>query len=120
VAAFLFHAGLTAWAARLDGIAAGILIAALGVYRGRRWVRERASPGSPAVEKAPLAVLLPWLLLAVGGLCWLLGRSGGPWCRPASPLQAHAAWHLLAAAAIFLWLRAPTAPAALPRSPHTL
>lgn len=108
LAAFLFHAGLTAWAARLDGIAAGILVAALAalaVHRGRRWVRERASPGSPAGAKVALATLLPWLLLAGGGVCWALGRSGGPWCRPGSLLQAHAAWHLLAAGAIFLWLR---------------
>ena len=105
LAAFLFHAGLTAWAARLDGIAAGILVAALVVHRGRRWVRERASPGSSAGAKAALAILLPWLLLALGVACWALGRSGGPWCLPGSLLQAHAAWHLLAAGAVFLWLR---------------
>jgi hypothetical protein len=104
VAAFLFHAGLTAWAARLDGIAAGILIAALCLHGGRRWAQQRMSPGRRGDAGAILGSLLPWLLLALGGLCWLLGRSGGPWCRPASPLQAHAAWHGLAAAAIGLWL----------------
>jgi hypothetical protein len=109
-AAFLFHAGLTAWAARLDGIAAGTLIAAVAVDWVRRYVRERTSPGWPAGEKRAPGFLLPWLLLALGGLCWLLGRSGGPWCRPASPLQAHAAWHLSTAAAIFLWLRRPGKP----------
>jgi len=121
LAAFLFHAGLTAWAARLDGIAAAILITALAVHRGRRWARERASPGSTAGEKVAPALLLPWLLLALGGVCWLLGRSGGPWCRPTSPMQAHAAWHLLAAAAIFLWLRRPGRPdAASPIPPQPL
>lgn len=120
IAAFLFHAGLSAWAARLDGIAAAVLIAALAVHRGRRWARERASPVSRAGGKrapAVLAASFPWLLLALGGICWLLGRSGGPWCRPASPLQVHAAWHLLAAAAIFLWLRRSGKPAGGGASP---
>ena len=52
------------------------------------------------------AALFSWLLLATGGLFWLLGRTGGPWCRPASLLQAHSAWHLLAAIALALWLHA--------------
>ena len=33
----------------------------------------------------------------------VLGRTGQPWCRPGSPLQAHAAWHVVSAAA--LWSR---------------
>ena len=130
-AAFLFHAGLSAWAARLDGIAAGALVAALALHAW--WARHRAAccplheaasgaagsrPGTKAASLLPrcrgggsrmrgawAATLLPWLLLAGGGVCWALGRSGGPWCRPGSLLQAHAAWHLLAACAIFLWLR---------------
>jgi hypothetical protein len=105
IAAFLFHAGLTAWAARLDGVAVGVLLAALAVHRARGWARKRETAGSPRDKRAILGALLPWLLVALGGVCWLLGRSDGPWCRPASPLQAHAAWHLLAAAAILLWVR---------------
>jgi len=96
--AFVFHAGLTAWAARLDGLAVGALVAALAAHG---WYRLRAGPRS--VSRA--AGVVPWTLLALGSLCWVLGRSGGPWCRPESLLQAHAAWHLLAAAALFLWLR---------------
>ncbi len=90
IAAFGFHAGLTAWGARLDGIAVGTLAAALvlDLFRARRGRH----------------IFLPGLLLALGGLCWALGRSGGPWCRPTSLPQAHAAWHLLAAAGLFLWL----------------
>jgi len=121
IAAFLFHAGLTAWAARLDGVAVGILIAALAVHGARRWARARKSAGSRRGTGASLATLLPWLLLALGGVCWLLGRSDGPWCRPASPLQAHAAWHVLAAAAIFLWMRRHSGDGtASPISPHPL
>ena len=130
-AALLFHAGLTAWAARLDGIAVGALIAALALHawwaRHRVWrcpLREAAPgatgsrPDSDTASRLPrcrgglsrvrgpwAAALLPWLLLASGGACWALGRSGGPWCRPDSLLQAHAAWHLLAAGAIFIWLQ---------------
>jgi hypothetical protein len=33
----------------------------------------------------------------------VLGRSGGPWCRPDSLLQPHAVWHVLTAA--LLWRR---------------
>jgi len=50
--------------------------------------------------------IAPWLLVALGGLCWWLGQSDGPWCRPGSLLQAHAAWHVLAAGAAGLWLNA--------------
>jgi dihydroceramidase len=121
IAAFLFHAGLTAWAARLDGLAVGVLLAALAVHRARGWARERESAGSHRNAGAILATLLPWLLLALGGVCWLLGRSDGPWCRPDSPLQAHAAWHLLAAAGIFLWMRRHSGDGtASPISPHPL
>lgn len=38
------------------------------------------------------------------------GRTGRPLCRPQSPLQAHAAWHVLSAAAV--WLRTRPAAAA--------
>ncbi len=121
IAAFLFHAGLTAWAARLDGVAVGILLGALALHRARRWARERESAGSGRDAAKTLAALFPWALIALGALLWLLGRSGGPWCRPASPLQAHAAWHLLAAAAIFLWMRRHSGDgAAPPISPHPL
>lgn len=97
--AFVFHAGLTAWAARLDGLAVGALVAALAAHGWYRFRAARPYSGGWA------AVVVPWALLALGALCWALGRSGGPWCRPGSLLQAHAAWHLLAAAGLFLWLR---------------
>lgn len=108
--AFTFHAGVTAWAARLDGIGVGALIAALAAdawWRGRR-AAPAPGPADPGIESRRAGrewrrrgrALLPWALLGVGGLCWALGRSGGPWCRPDSLLQAHAAWHVLAAAGL--------------------
>jgi hypothetical protein len=40
---------------------------------------------------------------AAGALAQALGRTGGPWCRPRSWAQPHAAWHVLSA--LGLWLR---------------
>lgn len=39
---------------------------------------------------------------AAGALGHLLGRSGGPLCRPDSPVQAHAVWHVAMAAVLVL------------------
>lgn len=46
-----------------------------------------------------------WLFASIfafagGLLVWLQSGTGGPWCRPDSPLQGHAAWHVAAAAAV--------------------
>jgi len=41
--------------------------------------------------------------LAVGVPAYLLGRTGGPLCRPDSLLQPHALWHLLTAVAMAAW-----------------
>ena len=48
-----------------------------------------------------LTVSLP--LWTAGLTLQILGRTGQPLCRPSSPFQAHAAWHVLSAAA--LWSR---------------
>lgn len=42
-------------------------------------------------------------LLVVGAVVARLSATGGPWCHPDSPLQGHAAWHVLAATAIAWW-----------------
>ena len=39
-------------------------------------------------------------LLALGATVGTLSRAGWPWCDPTSPWQGHAAWHVLAAAAL--------------------
>jgi hypothetical protein len=41
-------------------------------------------------------------LLAGGGalIAYVLGRTGSPLCRPTSPVQLHAAWHVLSAVAL--------------------
>lgn len=48
-------------------------------------------------------VLVAAPLWSAGLALHVLGRTGEPWCRPDSPLQAHAAWHVVSAAA--LWSR---------------
>jgi hypothetical protein len=49
------------------------------------------------------------VVAGAGALGHVLGRSGGPWCRPESRLQPHAFWHL--AMAVSLGLRALDPPA---------
>ena len=119
VAAFLYHAGLTAWAARLDGVTAAVLVGALTVHGWAAFGRAGGSRRA-AIWASSARALAPWLLVALGGLCWWLGQNEGPWCRPDSLLQAHAAWHVLAAGAIGLWLTtekpARTGPQVLPPS----
>jgi hypothetical protein len=44
--------------------------------------------------------------LGAGVVLDLLGRTGGPWCRPESLWQPHGAWHVLTAAAFAMWARA--------------
>jgi hypothetical protein len=73
--------------------ALGLLVAAGEVAVARR--RPRGS----GVYRAGVAAL------AAGAACWWLGRTGGPLCDPDSPLQGHAAWHLLTAFALAAWAR---------------
>ena len=73
---------------------------AVGASALRAWRR-------PAVRRRTVAALA---LLAVGGGVGTLSRPGWPLCDAGGPLgvtlPGHAAWHVLAAAA--LWLLAPT------------
>jgi hypothetical protein len=100
---FLFHAGLTAWSARLDGILVAVVVMAMAVAR---WGPRRRRTGHGPGSRQRTLTLLSACALTAGAVCWALGRTGGPWCRPQSLLQAHAAWHLLAGAAAGLWLAA--------------
>ncbi|MGI9642843.1 MAG: ceramidase domain-containing protein [Acidimicrobiia bacterium] len=57
------------------------------------------------VGRAP-RVWAPALVVGViGTVLNVLGRTDAPLCEPDSVLQAHGAWHLLTAVAIFLWGR---------------
>jgi len=60
-------------------------------------------------------------LAAAGAIAWILGRTGAALCRPESLLQAHAAWHLLIAAALGCGLaHLRSLPPTVPRSPDPL
>lgn len=53
---------------------------------------------------------LRWIAGSVGALLlgfaiWNLTKDGGPWCRPHSLLQGHAAWHLFCAVAAYFLYR---------------
>jgi hypothetical protein len=80
--------------------ALGLLVAGAEVAAGRRGLRAGWSPRRRAAYRAGVAAL------AAGSVVWLLGRTGGPLCDPDSPLQPHAAWHLLSAFALAAWGRA--------------
>lgn len=88
-----------------------VAVSVAGIARGL--VRD---PGRTVGE-----LVLPGVLLAGGALVGRLGRAGGRWYHPHSPLQAHAVWHVLAAAAVTLAGRRMFAAApmlAAPRMPE--
>lgn len=79
-----------------DPLAGGLALGAIG---GELAVLPLDPPvrrprGRNAVRVAGLATL------ALGGLAFLLGRTGSPLCRPESLFQWHAVWHVLAASAL--------------------
>lgn len=76
----------------------------------RRVGRSRLSPRARVAYRSALAAA------AAGAACWWLGRTTSPWCDPDSLLQGHAAWHLLAAAALAAWAVAVLDPPAQARS----
>jgi len=61
-----------------------LAVAAIEVWRA---VAERKPP------------VLAGAVFAVGLVLWLFGRTGGPLCNADALLQAHAAWHVMAASA---------------------
>jgi hypothetical protein len=94
---------LLALAPRAGGAVAGalgLLVAVGEVAVARRGPRAGWPPRRPGAYRAGVAAL------AVGAACWWLGRTGGPLCDPDSPLQGHAAWHLLTAFALAAWAQA--------------
>ena len=76
----------------------------------RRAGRARLGPGRRVAYRVALGAA------AAGAACWWAGRSDSPWCDPDSLLQAHAAWHLLGAAALACWAVAAFDPPAQFRS----
>jgi hypothetical protein len=74
---------------------------------------RRAASWTPPRRAAYRAALAA---AAAGTACWWLGRTASPVCHPDSLLQPHAAWHVLAAAALACWALAALDPPAQARS----
>ena len=85
-AAVLAHPRTSSYA---QGAVGATAIAAEARRHVRSGARREASIAAP--------------LMLAGLALQVFGRTGEPLCRPRSPLQAHAGWHLLSAAA--LWSR---------------
>lgn len=100
------------WSAR--GMAGALLVAGVGsfAYHGPQpsWAGPVHDAGVVLVALAAVAILLagvqigrfrplaaPMLVLGAALIFDLGGRTGGILCLPDSSLQAHAAWHVLAA-----------------------
>jgi hypothetical protein len=137
VGSFLFHGPMPPWAQWAHDTTLAILV--VGLIFERRLVLLLAAGGLVALVIAvlptvaepltiALAVIAVFILsknrqlvtaraaaaaaiLGVSGTIAVLSRTGGPLCRPNSLLQAHALWHLGAAAALLVWAREPSRPA---------
>lgn len=78
------------WSPMAQGLA-GVAAVASEVARTRRG-------GNPDDGRPSLAAVVAGL----GAVTHVLGRTGGPWCRPDSVLQPHALWHTAMAATLAL------------------
>jgi hypothetical protein len=78
-------------------VSAEIAVAA----RARASAADRLAGAGRAAGHGSRGVMLA--ALAVGVPAYLLGRTGGPLCRPDSLLQPHALWHLMTAVAMTAW-----------------
>jgi hypothetical protein len=81
------------WTSQVTQVAAAA--AAIGLALARAWRRPASRP----------ALLGTLVLLGIGATFGTLSRTGWPLCDPDTLLQGHAAWHVLAAAA--MWWVAP-------------
>jgi hypothetical protein len=78
-----------------DLVQAGLAVVAVALSLQRARVR-------PALRRT---IVTSMAVLGVGALIGTLTRSGAPLCDPDSLFQGHAAWHVLAA--IAMWMLAP-------------
>jgi len=85
------------------GVAAG-LGEVLEIHRELPEIRRQ---GVPAERRALLGAIAAF---ALGATAFFVGRTGGPLCDPASPMQWHAVWHVAAAAAMALYASGRIAP----------
>ena len=74
------------------------LLAATAVLVEVRWHELRSQPWWERRITGAFAAVL-----AVAGICFVLGRTGSPTCDPLGMLQFHGLWHVSAATAFGLW-----------------
>lgn len=101
----------------VTAVAAGVLVVAPDTTNALAAVAGGAALAAACVAGWRVRPGRRWRLaaaacLGAGVLLDLLGRTGGPWCRPSSWWQPHAGWHLLTAGALALWGRAALVEAA--------
>lgn len=77
---------------------AGTLAAGAIVGEVASFSDERRPPS--AVPRRAVARGVGLAAIALGGVAFLLGRTGSPLCNPASLFQWHALWHVLVAIAL--------------------
>ena len=81
----------------------GGLYAVVGLVAWHEVVRRARATRAVWTTRRRAAYRAALAATAAGAACWWLGRTASPWCDPDSLLQAHAAWHLLGAAALACW-----------------
>jgi hypothetical protein len=91
VGSFGYHGPQPGWAEAVHDASIVLLGAAVLVHVGRPGRLSAAGRGAVAA-------------VVVGGVLYVLGRTGGPLCAPDSLLQLHAGWHVATAVAAALAL----------------
>ncbi|MFV0316088.1 MAG: hypothetical protein ACK5O2_03890 [Microthrixaceae bacterium] len=78
------------------------IVALVALGAGVPLVRAvRSCSAVPGADRSKLSALGAIVALSLGS--YVLGRTGGPLCRPDSPLQLHGLWHIGTASAATLW-----------------
>jgi hypothetical protein len=75
----------------VSDVAQAVVGGGVVVAEAVRLARRPAARGRGLVEA---------VLGGVAALAHVLGRSGGPWCRPDSLFQTHAVWHVATAVVV--------------------
>lgn len=73
-------------------LAAGAVVGEIATVSGDRRARSSSAGRSRTVARG-----VGIIAIALGGVAFLLGRTGSPLCRPDSVFQWHALWHVLVA-----------------------
>ncbi len=82
-------------------LAAGAVVGEVGASsRERRAPGERDTRTGTHLRGSGVARSLGLTAITLGGVAFLLGRTGSPLCDPGSAFQWHALWHVLAAVAL--------------------